>query len=558
MISLMMMSMLQDANACGGFFCNRDPIDQAAEDIVFALDPVEGEVTMHVQIAYTGTAEQFAWIVPVPANPEILLSTDQLFSLLRNATEPRFQLVPEEIGDCQGGGRYYDYALAGGYSSSPSTIADSGVDNEGTVTVVSEQQVGPYETVVLKAQSADGLLDWLQNNKYVLPDEIAKVLDPYIVANGDTHFVALRLAKDTSVGELSPLALRFPGDLASIPIQLTAIAATEDMRLRTYVLGEHRAVPESYFHVQVNDIVVDWFRGGNNWEQAISIAADEAGGHAFATDYSGPSDVLAGLLFRDGAFDTTTLADAADPIEFFERLQEQGFRGDTTMLALFRKHLPMPEALEQQGVSEQQFYNCLECFAKHLEGIAFDPVAFAADIEARVVAPLRDAQAMIDAHPRLTRLTSSVSPAEMNVDPTFVFNADMPQSVSRMRAATLETYCGNGGTWWDSPRRLVLADGRSYDLPSSEWLQERGITEYEYLSQLHTNYALVIENTSSSGASDVVYDGTDDARAAADTFNQLQGLDIVRSCGGCQHTGPSGLVWALVGLLGLGLRRRAA
>lgn len=559
MTSLVWIALVPDATACGGFFCNNDPIDQAAEDVVFAIDEQAGEVTMHVQIAYTGTAEEFAWIVPVAAEPELLLSTTQLFDTMRWGTRPWFQLETEEVGDCDDEYDYWGYpeAADGSYSASSSTVDSGGAT---TVQVVSEQRVGPYETVVLTAQNADGLIDWLQANKYVLPDELSKVLAPYIVEGGNTHFVALRLAKDTDVGELTPLALTYPGTIGSIPIQLTAIAATEDMRLRAYVLGEHRSVPQSYFHVQVNDIVVDWFRGGNNWEDAITIAADEAGGHAFATDYSGPSNILDDLIYIEGTLDTTRLAKASGPVDFFRRLMSEGFRGDATLLGLFRKYLPLPEELASQGVSEQSFYNNLDYYSEHLEGVDFDAAAFAADIEERIVAPRRNAQEMVDSFPHLTRMTSSVSPVEMDVDPTFVFNADMPQTVAQGRSATVEIHCANGGRWTEVPRRLVLADGRAFNLPSMQWFWDNGMTEYEYLADVRDDYALVIQNTGAEGEGEVVYDGTEAARAAADEFNERNGIQIVRQvagCAGCQSSTPAGLGLGLLALVALGRRRRA-
>ena len=546
------------AHACGGFFCQRDPIDQAGEDIVFAVDDNTGTVTMHVQVAYTGTASEFAWIVPVSDIPELQLSTNRLFQELAWRTQPRFQLEVLEIEPCEGG--YYWY---GGYPEAALSSSSAPSDrDDGTVDVISEQRVGPYETVVLQAQSAEGLLDWLQTNEYLLPDSLDPVLAPY-VADG-SYFVALRLAKEADVGELSPLALTYEGTRASIPIQLTSIAATEDtepnvlelMRRRAYVLGNDRAVPDSYLHVQVNDLVVDWFRGGFNWEDAITVAADEAGGQAFATDYSGSTDVMDDALFQEGRFDTDALAAESDPVRFFELLMSQGFVGDSTLLALFQQYLPMPQALADQGVREQDFYNCLECYAEHLAGIEFDSRAFAAAIDERIVAPLENAQGLFDSHPHLTRMTSSVSPVEMTVDPTFVFNADMAQSVDTQRTATVEMYCGDGVSFEDAPRRLVLADGRGYNLPSMRWFWDNGLTEYEYLSELYQNYALVIEDTSERGEPEVLFDGRDGARDLADAFNDASDVRIPGVGCGCQHGTPAGLALGLFGVLALGLRRR--
>ncbi|MBX2803393.1 MAG: DUF2330 domain-containing protein [Myxococcales bacterium] len=545
--SLLLSAWMQPAHACGGFFCNRDPIDQAGEDIIFAIDKDNGEVTVHVQIEYTGSADDFAWIVPVPQVPELVLSSDRLFQTVKAMTEPRFSLEIEELFDCEGGPYYGYYDAVADFSTTSASPPNA---ESGTVNVVSQQQVGPYDTVVLQAQTTAGLLDWLQSNGYLLPDELDPVLTPYVA--DDSYFVALKMAKDSEDGNLAPLAMRYAGDLASVPIQLTSIAATEDMRLRAYVFGDARAVPDSYHHVQVNDLVIDWFNFGNNWEDAITVAADEAGGHAFATDYSGPADILKDMLYRDGQYDIERLALATDPFRFFQEIQNQGFAGDATILALFQQFLPMPQELVDDGVDPQSFYNCLECYRKQVEQIPFDSAAFAAALDEFVVTPLRQAQEMVDAHSRLTRLTSSVSPVEMTVDPTFVFNSDMTQTVEQQRSATLQLLCGWGEPWQEAPRKLVLADGRVYELPSQQWFWENNLTEYEYLQDLMDVYALIIEDTSDEGEPLVIFDGTEDAIAAADDFNDP---NQVAGCG-CQSTAPTGMAASMLLALGLVVRRR--
>lgn len=550
---LSLLASLTPAHACGGFFCNNDPVDQSGEDIVFAVDEAKGEVTVHVQIAYAGSAEAFAWIVPVPQVPELVLSSDRIFQELAWRTQPRFGLEYEEIFDCEDD-RYWDYAWSS--SSAPSAAGgtlDTGVAPP-SVEVIAEQRVGPYETVTLRADTSEVLLEWLQTNGYQLPDDLDPVLAPYVAS--ESFFVALKLAKDSDVGQLSPLAMRYPGTSASVPIQLTSIAATPDMRLRVYVLGAERAVPESYLHVKINDLVVDWFRGGANYEDAITVAADEAGGHAFATDFSGPSELMKDALWSEGRYDLAALAAAPDPYAFFDLLLSQGFVGDATMLALFREFLPMPAALAADGVDEASFYNCLRCYSEQVDAIPFDAAAFAAAIDERVVTPLRMAQGMFDTLPHLTRLTSSVSPVEMTVDPTFVFNGDMEQEVGLQRTAKVQMLCGWGGKWSEAPRKLVLPDGRSYDLPSELWFQDRGLTEYEYLSELMTTYAMVIERTGASGDPEVLFDGSEQAVADAEAFNG-DGEATGAGCG-CSGTGGAASALGWLGALALiGRRRRA-
>src|SRR5262249_22452485 len=59
------------ARACGGFFCTNVPVDQSAERIIFAVNEAAGTIDAYVQINYTGSPEQFAWVVPVPNPPKV-------------------------------------------------------------------------------------------------------------------------------------------------------------------------------------------------------------------------------------------------------------------------------------------------------------------------------------------------------------------------------------------------------------------------------------------------------------------------------------------------------
>lgn len=72
--------------ACGGFFCQSVPINQAAEQIIFRQDG--DDITAVVLIQYAGEAEDFSWVVPVPGIPELSTGSDVLFQSLEIATRP--------------------------------------------------------------------------------------------------------------------------------------------------------------------------------------------------------------------------------------------------------------------------------------------------------------------------------------------------------------------------------------------------------------------------------------------------------------------------------------
>jgi len=547
----------QPAQACGGFFCFQTPIDQSAESIVFSVNPETDEVETHVQISFQGDAEAFAWVVPVPAQPDLFISSDLLFSTLASATAPVFSVRAHDEGICTGYYGYSDYDVtsSGSYGYS---YGDTGTFG---VVIVAQEQVGPYETVTLQAQSSTALLEWLQDNGYNLPDTLDPVLAPYI--DSEAYFVALKLQSDKSDGDIAPLGMRYAANKAGIPIQLTSVAATPDMRLTVYVFGEFRAVPESYLHVRVNNAALNYVERGSNYNEVITRAADEAGGHAFATDFAGSPAGLRGSL-NTSRFDTDALAALTDPAAFMNEIINQEFPADDTLLNLLLIHIPMPQEVRDIGVSETAFYNCLDCFSEDLG--PFDPVAFAADLQTVIVDPLLNVEELFLSG-WLSRMTSSLSPGEMTVDPVFVLNPDMGE-VSNLREADLYYLCGDGTDYDDAPRRLELEDGRLLLLPSETWLAENGLTLDEYLNNLTDINAIIIEKTGASGQPEILQDFTDSAaqddqdnndwvqEAFGDSSPTTQTLGC--SCT-TANTGPTGAFWiVLFGWVLAGRRRRIA
>ncbi|MEQ1568411.1 MAG: DUF2330 domain-containing protein [Myxococcota bacterium] len=528
----------EDAVACGGFACNLNrPVLQAAERIVFGVDEAHDLVEMHVQITYTGDAEDFAWIVPVPDVPDLFLTSGALFNRVALATAPRFVLNSVDEGWCRGDG---DFMFGGAEFAAVSDAAMTTSAGNGGVSVIDQKVVGPYETVTLRATSSEALLGWLDANAFDLPEGSEEAIAPYVSEAG--YFVALKLKKGSDVGDLAPLALRYEGDRAIVPVQLTSVSATPDMRLEAYVFANTRAVPESYLHVQINDAAIDWWNQGINYSDVITEAANEAGGHAFATDYYGASSIVRPLL-DEAAFDEASIRASTGPVAWLNRIRPVLLAVPPEMFEVLEDQLALGEGM---GAT---YYNCPDCVG---------PAEFVGGVDAatdvllaRVIEPARTAQNLLDQYPLLSRMTSSLDAAEMTVDPTFVLNHDMKRGeVSRRRTADQVFECGNGRDRFEAPRRLVLADGREIELPSQAWLMERGMTELQYLEELGDQKAQVIEQTGQTGAPEVIADFTADLFDLVDAHNSSLGC-------GCASTGTGAGSMGGLALLGvLALRRR--
>jgi hypothetical protein len=530
------------ALACGGFFCdNAAPVQQAGEQIVFAVGG--GTVEMHVQVQYTGPAEEFSWLLPVPELPELLLSTNDLFVRLGQVTAPQYVPTLEQQGRC-----YVPVRLPGNGDSDKAE--DDSAADDGGVSVVEDQQVGPYDAQILTADDVSALTTWLVDNGYDLAPGAEDKLAGYVQEGG--YFVGLKLRKDRGVGDLAPVALRFSGTDPMIPLALTAVAVTDDMPLQPYVLGSARAVPENYLHVRVNPFAVDWMTRGSNYPDVVSRAADEAGGQAFATDFAGDVSSTGVALWAPGQYPIAQIAQVTDS-HTLDRYLAQVFPspgGDVTWMSdpgalpltsgtipILARFVPSPFGA---GSGRLSYLQCLSCF----DPVPVDGAALAAEWEQ----PMRDAQALLNSHPWLTRLTSSLSADEMTVDPRFVLNPELP-AVSNVHGAVIRTRCDPSHQVSGAPRELILDDGRAMALPSAWDWARGGWTWEEWAGEAGGYAAEVVEQVGRSGQPTVVTDN----RAAID--GALVGLDSGCGCDGTGRASGS-TVAVLAALLAAHRRRR--
>lgn len=437
------------AFACGGFFCQTVPVDQAGEQIVFRQQG--NTITAMVRILYTGEAEEFSWVVPVPNTPELSVGSDSLFDQLDFQTRPQFLLETR--------GRQCDVVFDDSFVSfAPDAAADGEATDSGSV-VVEEQVVGPFDVQIVSSDNASDLADWLVANDYDLTSRGEELIAPYV--DEGMKFVAVKLRSGVSSGSIQPLIMSYQADKPKIPIRLTAIAAEDDMGVLVWVVADSRAVPENYLHVIPNLGRLNWFRGPFNayasYQGLITEAMDEAGGQGFATDFAGPISASVTAAFANPDLLQQQL-DAA----VLEERDAAGFIArainivQPTQLALdyLQSRLPAPAG-----------YDPFVYFDPVSMSVAFDPeelilaqTDFRNFVQDRVIDSLRQSIELLPSGAYMTRLYTTLSADEMTLDPGFVYNPAMSQQPVN-REAILELACGDNGTEW----QLSLGAGTQRD-----------------------------------------------------------------------------------------------
>jgi MYXO-CTERM domain-containing protein len=266
----------QTASACGGFFCQQTPIDQSAERIIFAQRG--GTITAYIQVAYSGSAEDFSWVVPVSAVPEIDVTDSTIFQSLDQATG--VVITPPSCLFDFGGGMAED---ADG-NAAPGSSGGGARGDE--VVVYSEATVGPYDTAVVGSENADMLIDWLNERDYIITEAMRPIVEQYV--SDGLLFMAMRLSADQGVDALRPIVMTYEGSNPVIPIRLTAVAAEPNMGIIVWLLGEGRAVSANFANITVDTDRIRFDSALNsNYRTVVSQSVDEYdGGHAFVTEYA--------------------------------------------------------------------------------------------------------------------------------------------------------------------------------------------------------------------------------------------------------------------------------
>jgi len=424
------------AAACGGTFCDQptptpqdpDPppmtVNQTAETVLFEVR--DGQVEAHVRIEYdpTSQAEQFAWLIPVPALPEFEVGSEPLFDLLVSRTQPTYDLEVTVDDDCpcnppvdQGGGD------GGG-----PVFLDAGVGGGGgEPEVVLEAQVGAFEATVLAGGTVQGVMTWLDDNGYDQDPAAMPILQDYL---DEGHlFVALKLTNDADVAQIHPVVIRFPGSEPCVPLRLTRIAAEPDMAVRVIGLGEARLAPTNWSYVELNPWAIDWTDVNASYPDVMVRAIDEApGGLAWVTEYAGSTPGLAPGTLAGPGWDETPFV-TIEPVSVIDELNAQGLTDCETWSCGFRHplvggllaaYLPVPA-----GVSAEEFYGDLAAWEDDIDLVAWDGEQFAADYRERIIDPALRAEELMWENPYTTRLTTLISPHEMVSDPMFHENATL-------------------------------------------------------------------------------------------------------------------------------------
>jgi hypothetical protein len=288
-----------DARACGGCFVPPGPSTQVtAHRMAFAISATR--TILWDQIQYTGSPEEFGWVLPIRGKVDVGVSSDQLFQRLENQTT--VQIVGPPTPVCPRANRStFGGAAQDEASAAPNESMDSGVS------VWDQKVVGPYEATQLSATDGTALTNWLTDHAYVLPPAVAPVIDQYIKEG--FGFLVVKLVPQREVTKMEPIRISFEGSSPSLPLRMIAAGTGAKVGLKLFVIGDGRWEAKNFPNAQIadNDLTWDFAAMGANYNQVFISKLAENGGRTWVTEMS---DEIARTQLFSGLPTGTTENDA--------------------------------------------------------------------------------------------------------------------------------------------------------------------------------------------------------------------------------------------------------
>lgn len=242
------------AYACGcGIYVPREGDGNVLQErALVRWDGTREDIAMSLGVL--GKAKEAAIVVPIPSRADVKLADANLFDVLAELTKP---LEREQV----------EWTLGFGASAMP---PEAGAGAPSGVSVLSRQNVGPFDVVNLAATDSAVLKNWLGDNDFQIDAGVIELMQPYVVQNWT--FVAVRMRPDQSSqqlsGDLQPLWISFDSDKLVYPMRASA-NAENSQSLLLYVLADHRIDKLNNFGAS-RVSYADWLEPANLSDPALA------------------------------------------------------------------------------------------------------------------------------------------------------------------------------------------------------------------------------------------------------------------------------------------------
>ncbi len=223
---------------CGFYVARADTsLFNEASQVVLVRDGNRTVLTMAND--FEGDVADFAVVIPVPTfieRGQINVAEKALIDHLDAFTSPR--LVEYHDPDpCM----RYEYMQKN--SREMQALPESTADMDRAarakgVTIEASYTVGEYDILILSASESSGLISWLNDNDYRIPDGAEKVVGSYLKQDMRFFVAKVNLEEQQKSGTsyLRPLQVAFESSKFMLPIRLGTLNARGQQELYVYTL----------------------------------------------------------------------------------------------------------------------------------------------------------------------------------------------------------------------------------------------------------------------------------------------------------------------------------
>lgn len=299
--------------ACGWFFpaVTAEPTTMEAQRVLMVWK--KESVDVHVSVRASSVDSDFAWVLPVSDSPTLALGDLDLLDALDMRSRPRIEISSRSSESFGPRGSFcsHDSAAAGGEFGSPAQASSLQVESG---------RLGDYEYDIVKAETTEEMIAWLEEDGYSVPANAHERLSPYVAAS--MSFVWVKLSADSalkSLTDLQPLILTVPRSInstLSFPLALSAGSASETMSTQFFILADKRYRATNYPSTDLTQVAHRvWEERFNfeSYEQIIDSMTDESGGRLMVTEFAGD-------LRGDGVLEPAVQALLSDDTFYLTRL----------------------------------------------------------------------------------------------------------------------------------------------------------------------------------------------------------------------------------------------
>lgn len=231
------MAVATNAQAFCGFYVSRADtgLYNEASQVVLVRDADRTVITMAND--FQGKAKDFAVVIPVPTfieREQINVGEQALIDHLDAYTAPR--LVEYHDPDpCM---RFEDMRPMASKSAAQSDVVLYRDAEALGVTIEASYTVGEYDILILSAEESDGLIAWLKQNGYRIPDGAESVVRSYLKQDMRFFVAKVNLEEQARLGhaKLRPLQVAYESNRFMLPIRLGTVNAKAQQELFVYAL----------------------------------------------------------------------------------------------------------------------------------------------------------------------------------------------------------------------------------------------------------------------------------------------------------------------------------